>query len=246
MIPAWPELAALAGIVALAFGVEAATGFGGTVVALTLGAGHFGLEPLLAVLVPLNLMLSAWILAREWREVSKEFLVRRALPAMGLGLLLGSVLSTALPARALAAAFGAGVVALAIWQLISLARPPNPLRAGAQWAALLAGGVAHGLFATGGPLAVVVAQRALPQKAAFRATLECLWLVLNLGVLARLGWTGHLGGPTWLTAAALLVPLGLGALLGDRLHRVLGTSAFRAVVAVVLLFGGASLVWGSR
>jgi len=241
-----PELAALAAIVALAFGVEAATGFGSTVVALTLGAGHFGLEPLLGVLVPLNLLLSAWILARERSEVSRAFLLQRALPAMGAGLVLGTALCSALPARALAAGFGLFVAALAIAQLVSIARPPRPLAPGAQWAALLAGGVAHGLFATGGPLAVVVAQRALPQKAAFRATLACLWLVLNLGVLARLGWSGHLGGASLVTSALLLLPLGLGAVAGDRLHRVLGRSAFRAVVAVVLLLGGASLFWGSR
>ncbi len=243
---ALPELAALAAIVALAFGVEAATGFGSTVVALTLGAAHFGLEPLLAVLVPLNLLLSAWILARDRREIAGGFLLKQALPAMGLGLLVGTALVSWLPAEKLAGGFGLFVAALALWQLLQLARPVAPLGTGAQWATLLAGGVAHGLFATGGPLAVVVAQRALPQKTAFRATLATLWLVLNLGVLARLAVRGQLSGASLFTSVVLLLPLALGALAGDRLHRVLGRSAFRAAVAVVLLAGGVSIVWSHR
>jgi len=240
------ELVSLMAIVAAAYCVEAATGFGGTVVALTLGAAHFGLDPLLAMLVPLNLMLSAWILLRAREHISRPFLFKRALPAMSVGLVMGSLLTRSLPARTLALTFGLFVAALALWQLISMARPPAPLGAPAQWAALLAGGVAHGLFATGGPLAVIVAQRAVPDKVAFRATLACLWLVLNVGVLARLGFNGTLKLETLIVSGALLLPLALGALAGDRLHRVLSREAFRAIVATVLLFGGAALAWSHR
>jgi uncharacterized membrane protein YfcA len=240
------ELGWLAAIVATAFCIEAATGFGGTVVALTLGSARFGLDPLLAVLVPLNLILSGWILSRQREHVSKEFLLRRALPGMAVGFLLGTALTGALPAGTLALGFGLFVAGVALWQLITIARPVAPLKAGPQWAALLAGGVAHGLFATGGPLAVIAAQRALPKKEAFRATLACVWLVLNLGVAARLAWNGSLGPATLLTSAVLIAPLMLGGLLGDRLHHLLGRDAFRAGVASLLLLGGGFIAWSHR
>lgn len=246
MSAAGSDLAWLAAIVATAFCVEAATGFGGTVVALTLGAAHFGLDPLLAVLVPLNLMLSSWILLQQKQYVSREFLLKRALPAMAAGFALGTVLTTSLPAASLALGFGLFVAAVAAWQLVTLARPVPPLKAGPQWAALVAGGVAHGLFATGGPLAVIVAQRALPKKEEFRATLACLWLVLNLGVVARLTHNGSLRPATLLTSAVLIAPLALGGLVGDKLHRVLGRDAFKAGVALLLLLGGASIAWSNR
>ncbi len=234
------ELPWLAGLVALAFGVEAATGFGGTLVALALGARHFGVEPLLAILVPLNVALSTAILARDWRSVSRPFLLKRALPAMAVGLLAGTMLTTVLGSRGLLLAFGLSIVTFAAWQLATRARPPAELGPKAQWVALLAGGVVHGLFATGGPLAVLVAQRDVPEKRAFRATLAALWLALNTLWLLRLGDAHALP-----TAALLLVPLALGAVAGELVHRRLAAQTFRAVVSLVLLAGGASSIVGA-
>ena len=50
-----PQTALLAGIVAVAFLVEAAAGFGSMVVALTVGALFFPMPSLLGWLVPVNL-----------------------------------------------------------------------------------------------------------------------------------------------------------------------------------------------
>jgi uncharacterized protein len=234
------DLLVLAALVAASFGVEAATGFGSTVIALALGGRWFGVERLLAVLVPLNMVLSAAIVVRDRASISPPFLLQRAFPAMALGLVGGALLSAWLGSDGLLLAFGVFVLALALWQLATARRPPAPLGERAQWAALIAGGFVHGLFATGGPLAVLVAQRQLPDKRELRATLAVLWLALNTIWLVRLADARALA-----TSGALLLPLILGAVAGNRLHRALDGTRFRVAVAMILLVGGASIVAGT-
>jgi uncharacterized membrane protein YfcA len=234
------ELGVLAALVAVSFGIEAATGFGSTVIALALGGRWFGVERLLAVLVPLNMVLSAFIIWKDWRSISRAFLLQRAFPAMAGGLIAGALLSTWLGSEGLLAAFGIFILVLATWQLVTARRPPPAMGERAQWAALVAGGVIHGLFATGGPLAVLVAQRQLPDKRELRATLAVLWLALNTLWLVRTADPHALA-----TSAALVLPLALGGLLGNRLHRTLDGTRFRVAVAAILLVGGASILLGT-
>ena len=174
-------------IVFAAFLVEAATGFGSMVIALTLGALLFDVNQLLGWLVPVNMVLSAYLVARGWRAVQWRFLFTKMIPLMAQGLLAGTlVASEAAHTTWLKPTFGAFVMAVAAWQLKTALKPSavtKPLPAPARIAALLGAGVIHGIFATGGPLAVFVSARELPEKAAFRATLSMLWLVLNALVL---------------------------------------------------------------
>jgi hypothetical protein len=60
--------------------VEAVAGFGGTVLALSLGARWFGIEALLAWLLPLNLGLSAALALRGRRVIAWRTLGTAILP----------------------------------------------------------------------------------------------------------------------------------------------------------------------
>src|SRR5262245_29563931 len=82
----------LACIVAVAFAVETALGFGAALITLALGSFLIDLEELLPALVPLNVVLSYWLVARNHRDIDRRFFLRPLLPAMALGLPLGLVL----------------------------------------------------------------------------------------------------------------------------------------------------------
>ncbi|MGV3625719.1 MAG: hypothetical protein ACO1OB_33215, partial [Archangium sp.] len=113
MNPLW----LLAGIVFVAFLIEAAAGFGSMVVALTLGALWFDVNQLLAWLVPVNFVLSCYLVAVGWKHIAWKFLMTRMVPLMALGLALGTLVATRAAAAAwLKPAFGLFVVAVAIWQ----------------------------------------------------------------------------------------------------------------------------------
>ena len=239
-------LGTLSLIVFLSFLVEAATGFGSMVVALTLGALWFSVNELLGWLVPVNMVLSAYLVARGWRAVKWGFLLTRMLPLMALGLAFGTVVAArAAETNWLKPAFGLFVMAVAAWQLSSALRPAavvSALPGAARVAALLGAGAIHGIFATGGPLAVFVAARELPEKAAFRGTLSMLWLVLNALVMPRLVFEGQVSAATLQTSGLMLLPLALGIAAGEWVHHRLPEARFRVVVAALLLAAGGVLV----
>ncbi len=98
------QLAVLAAIVATAFCVEAATGFGGTVVALTLGASRFG---------------AAWALLGELRRGALAAVATgfgRLVSELGVALMVGGNIegATRTMTTAIALETGKGEFALAL------------------------------------------------------------------------------------------------------------------------------------
>ncbi len=239
------QTALLAAIVAVAFLVEAAAGFGSMVVALTVGALFFPMPSLLGWLVPVNLVLSGYLVARGRAHLDWKFLLSAVVPLMTAGLLVGIALSRALSdAEWFKRVFAIFVIAVALHQLLrraALEPLARPIAAGALFAA----GVIHGVFATGGPLAVFVASRALPDKAAFRATLAAVWVVLNVLLLPRLWLDGSLSAASLPVSALMLAPLVLGIVAGEWVHHRLDEARFRKVVAALLMVAGATLLFSS-
>jgi uncharacterized membrane protein YfcA len=236
-----PRFWLLAAIVLGAFGVEAATGFGATVIAVSLGVHLFPLDALLPVLVPLGLVLSASIAWRERAHTDRRLLARRILPLMGLGLAFGIAAFERASAGALQRAFGAFVVAVAaleLWRGRAAAPAARPLPPLASSAALLGAGVIHGMFSTGGPLLVWALGRTPIAKRAFRATLSTVWLLLGSALSGAYALRGHLDAASLGATAALLPALGAALLLGDRLHHRLDEARFRRAVYALLLATG--------
>lgn len=231
-------LVLLGAIVFVAFLVEAAAGFGSMVVALTLGALWFDVNALLAWLVPVNFVLSCYLVAVGWKHIDWRFLVTRMVPLMALGLALGTLVATRAAQTAwLKPTFGLFVVAVAYWQLRAR-EATKALPGPARVAALVGAGVIHGIFATGGPLAVFVSARELTQKATFRATLSMLWVVLNALVLPRLALEGQLNATSLTTSGWMLLPLAAGIGAGEWVHHRLDEARFRVGVASLLLVAG--------
>jgi uncharacterized membrane protein YfcA len=227
--------------------VEAVAGFGGTILALSIGARWFGIEELLAWFLPLNMGLSTALALRGRHAIAGRLLARRILPTILAGLAGGTALAYAIDAERARGVFAALVIAVAVVELASSLRPTRaapstPMRPAVQGGLLLGAGVVHGVFATGGPLAVAVIGRMLPTKAALRSTLAVMWFVLNVIVSARLAARGHLDGAS-LRGSLLLIPaMAAGMLLGDLVHRRVSEGGFRQVVAVLLLVTGGLLL----
>lgn len=207
---------------------------------------------LLPVVVTLNLGLSSWVLVRDRGAVDRRLLLRQLLPLMGAGLPLGLLLQRLLAGPGLLVAFGLFVTGLSGLELARAWRRPAaaaPLGPGPRRALLLLGGVVHGLFATGGPMAVYVAGRELADKRAFRATLAALWLLLNLALLATWAATGALDRVVAERAALLVLPLLVGLGLGELAHARLPLVGFRLTVQGLLLLAGLRLAlsaWGAE
>jgi uncharacterized membrane protein YfcA len=231
---------ALLGLIALvAFISEGAIGFGATVITVALGAQLLPLDVLLPAWVPLNIAMSTYLVVRNRHHVQWRFLLVEIIPLVALGTIAGLGLFH-LPNKTLfAAILGVFVCALALLQLVRPAA--NPLARAWQYVFLGIGGVAHGLFGTGGPMIVYVARRRLPDAAAFRATLCVLWLGLNIALVvnyAALRLYTTTTGTYSLIFAALLVP---GVYVGNKLHHALPPQTFEKAVWIGLFVAGLAL-----
>jgi uncharacterized membrane protein YfcA len=246
-------LALLAVIVFFSFGIEAAMGFGCTVLAVTFAAHLFPLEQLLPVLVGLNLVVSVTIVVRHREAIEWRVLLRRIFPLMALGMPLGMAAFHLASGPLLKLGFGLFVVLLASVELQRLLRHraegtalARPLGLWLGAAVLLGAGLTHGLYASGGPLAVYFSSRELRDKSSFRSTLSTLWLALNAILMVGYVVQGAVGRESLVSFALMLAPVVAGIFAGEWLHGRINERTFRLLVFVLLLAGGIVLVAAVR
>jgi hypothetical protein len=235
----------LAHVVLFAFLAETVLGFGATVLAVTFGAHLYPIGELLPALVPVNLAVSIYILARYHEAIDRRLLLRRILPFMGLGLPAGLLVFNLQDNQLLKIVFAAFVVVLSSAELVRhlrRAREARPLPPLGGAALLVAGGFIHGVYGSGGPMVVYVASREIADKGRFRSTLSALWLLLNLVLLGNYVFTGALDGGTLKMSAALLLPVTLAVAAGEWIHGRVAARAFRIAVTALLLFAGIALL----
>jgi len=244
-----PKFAALFLAVLLANLVEASTGFGATVIAITLAAHWFAIDFLVPTIIPLNTAVCLYLVCRYHRGINRKVLFNRVLPLVLLGMPVGYLIFRLVPADRLKFGYGLFILGFAGLELWRMARSGpevviRPLSASAAALWLICGGIVHGLYSSGGPLVVYYASRALKDKSEFRATLSGLWLILSVVLFIT-----HLAGGTYTLANAktdafLLPSLVLGIILGELLHSRLPEKSFRGFVFVILAFAGATILVG--
>ena len=210
------------------------------------------IDAVLAALLPVNVLLSAYLTARYWRAVDTRVLLRRVLawmvPGMAIGMLPSLVpqLAAQRGQGAIRTLFAAFVVVLASSELWRARRASTaearPLSAPLAALSLLGAGVVHGLFACGGPMLVYVVGRELTDKARFRATLSAVWLLLNFVLVVSYVADGTIGRASLERSGVLLGALIGGLVIGEWLHGKLSVERFRLAVFTLLFFAGGALL----
>lgn len=237
-------IAVLLAVVVAAQLVETVAGFGATIISLSVGAHFVPIETLVVTLVLIGLMQSTWLVVRGRVHVQWRLLLTRVLPPAAVGLAAGNIVFQSVDAASLKPVLGVFVIAFASWRLWQLfgKKDPSTLPAFAGVLLTLGGGFFHGLLASGGPLIVSYASRAITDRHAFRATLSTLWLALNTALLISYALHGQLVMQP-VTLTVLLVPaVFVGILLGELIHHRINEVLFRKVVQVLLLGIGVSLL----
>jgi uncharacterized membrane protein YfcA len=230
----------------IAYTVEALTGFGSIVIALSLGALLLPVDQLLPVLVPLNILMTGPLVWHLRRQVDWHLLATLILPMMLTGTLMGYGLQPWLGDQIVRMLFGALVcwfAARSLWAMFhKIPETQRPLWLTRLWTLLA--GVTHGLFASGGPLLVYGLTGVALDKSRFRATLLCVWFLLNLTLTIAFLIDGRLG-PALPKLIWYLPLLPLGVWLGEWLHGRINEQRFRQLVMTLLLFAGSALLWPS-
>lgn len=227
--------------VLVAYTIEAITGFGSLVIALSLGALLLPVPELLPVLVPLNVLMSGFLTWRNRRHIDRALLLKVILPLMLGGTLLGYLLQNGLADNLLKLLLGLLIVWFAcreswrLWRGTSVQPHPHWLNR----VLTLGAGISHGLFASGGPLLVYAMAGTTLDKQRLRASMLCVWFTLNSSLTLLLWSQGRLAqGQQLLWFIPLLV---IGVLVGEYLHHRVNEQRFRQMVYGLLAVTGVLL-----
>jgi len=241
------DLVILGLIVLFSFMIGASIGFGSSVLTVTLAAVFLDIRLVVPAVVPLNLLLMAYLLFRYRDRIERRILLRNILPLTLCGLPVGLAAFHYLEVEHLKWVFGSFIILLSTFELIHLSHAKNdavarPLSEGWTWFFLLTGGFVQGLWVSGGPMIAYWASRNLASKGSFRATLAALWLILNALMLA-----GHLtmgiADRHILKMDLYLLPfLAVAIMLGEILHGRLSERKFKTAVYAILVIAGLTLI----
>jgi uncharacterized protein len=240
-------LVLLSGIAFCSACIQTITGFGGMIIALTLGAHMFQVTELVDIFVPLGLLQSCYVVIVDRRHVPWKRLFRQIFPIMAVGTAVGYWTQTQLSGDSLKSILGVLVVVLASKELYAWYRDlqDGDQRPGQSYvvnSAVFGAGIMHGLMATGGPLLVYAMTQLRVDKSAFRSGLCAVFLLLNIVLVCVFFQAGRLQGSDLPDIAALLPALGIGILVGEWAHRKIDSRKFQLLIFVMLLGAGASLI----
>lgn len=237
-------------IVFLAHATEALSGFGSAILSIALGAQFYPVEFLLPVLLPLNILLSLYIVARYPEGIDRTLIIKKIFPFMGAGFITGMMMFHLLQGGVLKKCFGAFILLVSLREILNARKPetfsvPNTESRNsntASFAGIFGAGIMHGLYASGGPLLVYSLSRISLDKKSFRSTLSVVWLVLNVILAASFYYTGKMNHETLRMSALLFPTLPLGILTGELLHHRVNENSFRLFIFSILFFAGLSLL----
>lgn len=239
------ELAYCAVVLLLTFTLRGSLGFGGAI----------GM-PLLALVLPVKVIAPAWsligilssaaILGRDRRHIARSTFVR-FLPGCAIGVLAGVFLFKTFDASLLARSLGVFVILYALYSLWRLNRKPGTgpalpasLLRGAG--SFLSGAVGTLFGAMASIFFAMYLEGAGADKNQFRATISAMFFVLSIGRTGAYAAVGELTMESLILCAAALPFMGLGLLVGDRLHTRLSERAFQYVVCAALFLCGLPLL----
>jgi uncharacterized membrane protein YfcA len=197
-------------------------------IALTLGLQLQTRAELLPFLVPVSVIQSTAIVVRHRAAIDLRLLFRVILPLMVVGVAGGVALTSYVEGPLLKRAFGVMVMAFAARELWRL--KPRAVEVEQTPLARPAAG-----------LGILVGRLGLP-KGAFRATLTCVFLILNVGLT---GWFASQGQitQTELTRLAATLPVLVACLfVGEWIHDRVSETRFKVGVYALLLLAGATLL----
>ncbi len=241
------EFILLALIVAVAYMVGATTGFGSSIIALTVAAHIFPLDFLIPVIIPINLAATTYIAWRHFSDIDWQIFLKRIVPLTLIGQPVGMAVFYMVNVDGLKWTYGVFVLCLSIFELSQALKmdanlPVRPMKSRWSFAWLISGGFIQGLWVSGGPLIGYWAARNIHDKHIFRSTLTALWLLLNSILLVTHLISGKINAETGRVSAWMLIPLAVGLFMGERLHDRLPQRSFKLLVYAVLVFAGASII----
>jgi len=242
LLPAAGHLAFAGGAILLAYCIFGLAGFGSSITSVPFLIQVLPLHTVVCLMLLIDLVLCTVLNLRERRHVDTTEL-KRILPGILVGSLVGLLLLVRAPAKPLFLLLGLFVVAVFLWNNV-VKRKAAHISPRLALPLGLGGGVFTTLFGTGGPLYTIYMAGRIDDKRALRSTLGVLIGTTALIRLCMFAVAGLLSNPSVYLLAVLALPVALaGFVLGNFLHDKVSSQGVKKVVWVILLAGGASAIF---
>lgn len=249
---AFDEIGALfAMIILFAYTVQTITGFGSTVIALSLGIMFYSIDEILPFLVFSNILFAGVLVAKFHEGFNKQLAFKIILPGTFIGMILGYGLKPMLDESLLKSLLGFLVISISVMELKVFFVRSNiesengktenrPDNFKMKLLTLLSG-LSHGIFASGGPLLVYAVAKFRTNKTQFRATVLVCLFSLNI-VLAFLFLIDGRLQPVMPFVMAAIPIMYVAIKLGSYLHSKVNEILFKKSVYALLFLMGINLV----
>lgn len=228
-------------VIVAAYTVFGLSGFGSTVVAVPILAHFLPVSFLVPMMVLLDLA-SAVFIGSSGREHLAKAELKRLIPWMFVGFVIGVTVLVGVPDRYLRVALGLFAAVVGIYGIFN---PVLRSTISGLWAipAGIAGGSIATIFGAGGPIYATYLSGRLKDKSEIRSTISTLISISAFSRAVVYAVTGLLLHAALLGGAALLSPFAfLGVKLGNRIHVGLSQEQMRRAIGALLLLTGVSLL----
>lgn len=220
-------------VLLFANGIQAITGFAGTLLAMPPCIRLIGADDARTILNVLAQVSGLLIMLGAIRDVNWRVL-GRMLALMIVGIAAGVWLYRTLPLDFLLVVYGVIILVIALQRLFL----PHLLPQKGPWWIILIAGIIHGMFVSGGALLVIYAAGAMPRKEEFRATMASVWFFLGFVMMGTQLHSGAVTGDVLLLTGFCLLPMLLGTWIGGRLVHRVPQQIFNQITNILLVISG--------
>ena len=217
--------------------LQAITGFAGTLISMPPTIKLIGADEAKALLNSIAQISSLMIVCTgfkhiNWKEFGKIFV------CMIIGMTVGVWIYSHFPLKQLLVAYGMMIVVIALKKLISKNENKKELPQWFMICILLAAGMIHGMFVSGGALLVVYATLVLKDKEEFRATVALIWVTTGFYITIPQALTGGFNSHVLSLLIVGVIPVFAGTFIGTKMVKKMSQDLFMNITYILLLLSG--------
>lgn len=210
--------------------VESIFGFGGTILAYSIAGFFMDIKDLIFVAIFMGTFTALFIIISDFKNIDYRMfkkIILHNLPAMFLGVYLVDILNSYILMK---------IFALTLFYFAYQIYYDIKVSKKMQIILLHVNGLIHGLFGTGGPLAICVTKHEFQNKSQLRVTFALFFLVTDLMKFIQFYVQGTFNFSTLQTIwwAPLLLIISIYA--GFKVHKLISEKVFRIGLSILLLF----------
>lgn len=228
-------------VITIAYTVFGLSGFGSTVISVPILA-HFLPVSYLVPLMALLDLASASIMGTQGREHVSKVEMKRIIPFMFIGFVVGGTLLVGVPDKYLRIALGAFAAGVGLYSIFN---PTVTKKISAWWCVPsgIIGGAVATVFGAGGPIYATYLSGRLDDKTVIRSTMSALISISAFTRAIVYAVSGLIVHAAIFAGLVVLAPfVWLGLKLGHRIHTGLSQKQMRRAIGGLLLVTGGSLL----